>query len=68
MLQRDRQLIREKLAEIEEHRARNHREKEERDKEESRRIHEATHAQATSGSVPDALLSTTGMYPESISL
>ena len=42
-VQRDRQLIRDLLQEIEQYRARNHKEKEERDKSEQQRVHEATH-------------------------
>lgn len=42
--QRDRQLIKDILGEMEKYRSRNHKEKEEKEKEEAKRVHEATHA------------------------
>lgn len=57
-MQRDRQLIKELLGEMDKYRARNHKEKEERDREEIKRTHEATHAQSTGEPIPDAVLST----------
>ena len=55
-MQRDRQLIKDLLGEIEKFRARNHKEKEERERDEARRIHEASHDKRSGEGGPDAVL------------
>lgn len=60
LTQRDRQLIKDLLGEMEKYRARNHKEKEEREKEEARRIHEASHNVCSSEGRPDAVLPSSG--------
>jgi protein phosphatase 1 regulatory subunit 37 len=54
--QRDRQLIKELLSEMEKYRARNHKEKEEQVREEIKRIHEATHKKLAGELSPEATL------------
>ena len=59
-MQRDRQLIKDLLGEMEKYRGRNHKEKEEREREEARRIHEASHDNRSAEGRPDPVLPSTG--------
>ncbi|XP_003385088.1 PREDICTED: protein phosphatase 1 regulatory subunit 37-like isoform X2 [Amphimedon queenslandica] len=62
--QRDRQLIKDLLGEMEKYRARNHKEKEEREREEAKRIHEASHNNRSAEGGPDAVLPSSGSSGE----